>query len=299
MRKEVDVDLRGTEESGHQRKVGQFYDVLREFKKSRGALIGGGITMIVFLIAIFANIIFPDGPFKMYPGLHLQPPSSRFWFGTDALGRDVLTWVVWGARISLMVGFGAVAIETLIGIVAGFISGYYGGWIDEVIMRLADTILVLPTIMLLIVAVSMFKVRSILLIISIMGLLGWPWMARVVRSETLVLKESLFVTAAKSFGASDFWVILRHIFPNALPSIIVMITLDMPSYILWESTISFLGLGDPNSATWGLLLNFGKIYLRRAWWITTFPGLAIFFTCFAFNLLGDGLRDAFDVRARR
>jgi ABC-type dipeptide/oligopeptide/nickel transport system permease subunit len=281
------------------RKAGAIYDAWREFKRSKMALVGGVIVVIILGLAIFSSILFPDGPHAMRPGHNLIPPSPEYPLGTDALSRNVLSWIVWGARVSLSVGLGACAIELVIGVSIGLVSGYFGGWIDDVFMRLADTLLTLPIILLLIVANSMFELRSYTLIIVLMGLMGWPWMARVVRSETLTVKNSLFVTAAKSMGAGEFRILFNHILTNLLPSIITLLTLDLPSYILWESTISFLGLGDPNAATWGLMLNFGKTYLRRAWWVTTFPGIMIFLTTLGFNLLGNGLRDALDVRARQ
>jgi len=226
------------------------------------------------------------------------PPSLEHPFGTDGQGRDMLTLVMYGARISLYVGLAAVSIEIILGVTIGMTAGYFGGKIDEVLMRLTDLVITLPTLMLLIVAVSMFRVRSISVIVLIMGVFGWPFIARVVRSEFLAIRETTFVEAAVSMGASNWRIIVHHILPNAFSSIIVLATMDIPWYIFYEATLTFLGFGDPSSPSWGVLLEIGYYYLTSYWWMITFPGLALFFTSLGFNLFGDGLRDALDVRAR-
>jgi peptide/nickel transport system permease protein len=165
-------------------------------------------------------------------------------------------------------------------------------------MRFTEIILTLPTIILLIVAVSMLEVRSSNIIMIMMAVISWPWMARTVRSEFLQLKESNYVEAAKSLGASDFRIIFRHILPNAMSPIIVLATIDLAWFILYQATLAFLGLADPTEVSWGIMINLGRRYLRTSWWVTTFPGLAIFFSTLGFNLLGDGLRDALDVKTR-
>lgn len=219
-------------------------------------------------------------------------------FGTDARGRDMLTLVLHGARISLYVGLAAVALEISIALVIGMIAGYFGGIIDEVLMRLTDLILTLPTLPLLLVTITLFQARDINTIVFVMGIFGWPFMARVVRSEFLTLRETTFVEAARSMGATPWRIILRHILPNVLSSIIVIGTMDLPWYIFYEATLTFLGFGDPFSYSWGVTLEGGRLYMSSAWWIITFPGLALFFTSMGFNLLGDGLRDALDVTTR-
>jgi len=270
----------------------------RKLKKSRLSVVGGGVVLFSLMVAVLAPIIAPYELKQEFYGEQMLPPSTKFWFGTDSGGKDVFSWVVWGARTSLYVGFASVLIEILIGCSIGMIAGYFGGIIDEILMRITDVVLTLPTLMLLILAVSMFQVRSINIIIMVMGGLGWPFMARVVRSEFLSLRESTFVEAARSMGASSWRIILRHILPNTLPTLIILVTIDIPGYIFWESALTFLGFGDPLSASWGVLIDKGTDLLLPAPWITAFPGLALFFTSLGFNLFGDGLRDALDVKTR-
>jgi len=285
-----------TEKTYKPSRATRLFIVWRKLKKSRLAVVGGGIVLLAIVVAVLAPVIAHYDPQRMFYGEERQPPSTKFWFGTDSGGRDVFSWVIWGARISLYVGFAAVLIEILIGGGIGMIAGYFGGIIDEILMRITDVVLTLPTLMLLILAVSMFQARSIHIITLVMGLLGWPFMARVVRSEFLSLRESTYVEAAKSMGATDWRIILRHILPNTLPTIIVLVTIDIPSYIFWEASLTFLGFGDRLSPSWGVLIQKGTDLLRPSPWITTFPGLALFFTSLGFSLLGDGLRDALDVK---
>jgi len=270
--------------------------VWRKLKKSKLAVVGFGTVLLVSVVALLAPIIAPYDP--EWRGYTSRPPSMEHWLGTDAMGRDMFSLVIYGARISLYVGLGAVLIEVLIALGIGMIAGYFGGKIDEVLMRITDVVLTLPTLMLLILAVSMFEVRGIHIITMVMGLLGWPFMARVVRSEFLSLRESTYVEAARSMGATSWRIIVRHILPNILSTIIVLATMDIPWYIFYEATLTFLGFGDPFSFSWGVLLKKGYLYLQTAWWMITFPGLALFFTSLGFNLFGDGLRDALDVTER-
>jgi peptide/nickel transport system permease protein len=187
-------------------------------------------------------------------------------------------------------------ILTVIGVVIGSISGYMGGRVDDVLMRLTEIVMTVPSLFLLIVMVSIFKVRGLHIIMTTIGLISWPQMARVVRSEVLSIKERNFVEAARSMGMNRFDIIVREILPNAIAPITVMMTLRLANAIIIESSLSFLGLGDPLAITWGSMLQRGHVVIRRAWWIATFPGIAILFATLAFNLLGDGLRDALDVR---
>jgi len=278
--------------------VGRGGIIWRKFKRSKASIVGGGIVLIIIILAVFSRVLYPTNPNKIKPENMFLPPSNEHPLGTDSMGRDVLAWITWGAQTSLIVGLGAVLIETVIALVLGGLAGYYGGIIDEVLMRVTDIILVLPTIILLIVAISFFQVRSLLLIMSVIAFLSWPWTARVVRSQFLTIKESLYVEAAKSLGAKDRRIIIQHIIPNIISPIIVLATFDLAWFILYEATLTFLGFGDPLTVSWGTLINWGRVHLRRAWWITTFPGLMIFITVLGFNLLGDGLRDAFDIRER-
>ena len=272
----------------------RLFTVWRKLKRSKLAVAGLGIVIFMFLMAVLAPIIAPYDPGWM--GTSRLPPSVEHPFGTDARGRDMLSLVIYGARISLYVGVGAVALELLIGLSFGMAAGFFGGVIDEILMRVTDVIMTLPELLLLILAVSIFEVKSIHLIVLIMGVIGWPFMARVVRSEFLTLRERTYVEAAHSLGASSWRIIITHILPNTLSTIIVLATMEIPWYIFYEASLTFLGFGDPAAASWGVLLEMGYDYIRVQWWMITFPGLALFFTSLGFNLFGDGLRDALDVK---
>jgi len=274
----------------------RLFIVWRKLKKSELAIAGLGIVLFMSMVALLSPIISPYDP--AWVGSARQPPSMEHIFGTDNAGRDMLTLVMRGARISMYVGMAAVLVEMLFGIGIGMISGYFGGIIDEVLMRITDVFYTLPILMVLLLAISMFEVRALDLIILVMGALEWPFMARVVRSEYLSLRETTYVEAAKSMGASSWRIMIRHILPNILSVLIVLATMDIPWFILFEATITFLGFGDPRSSSWGVLLERGFPHMQYAWWIITFPGLALLFTSLGFNLLGDGLRDALDVKVR-
>ncbi len=268
----------------------------RKLRRSVLAVIGFGIVLSLSVVALSASIIAPYDP--RWTGEVRRPPSMEHIFGTDNRGRDMFSLIIYGARISLYVGIASVLIEVCIGLTLGMIAGYFGGLIDEILMRISDVVLTLPQLMLLILAVSMFRVRGLHVIVLVMGALGWPLMARVVRSEFLSLREATYVEAAKSVGATSWRIILRHILPNILSTIIVLATMDIPWYIFYEATLTFLGFGDPSSPSWGVLLEKGYIFTTTSWWIITFPGLALLFTSLGFNLLGDGLRNALDVKVR-
>jgi len=274
----------------------RLFIVWRKLRKSKLAVAGFGIILFIFMLALLAPIIAPYD--TEWTGSARRAPSMEHIFGTDNLGRDLLSLIIYGARISIYVGLAAVLIEVILGIGIGMIAGYFGGIIDDVLMRITDVVITLPTLMLLLVAVSMFEVRSIHIIILVMGLFGWPFLARVVRSEYLSLREATYVEAAKSMGAGSWRIIVRHILPNILSTIVVIATMDIPWYIFYEATLTFLGFGDPSSPSWGVLLERGYIYMQSSWWIITFPGLALLFISLGFNLFGDGLRDALDVKVR-
>jgi len=273
----------------------RLYVVWRKLRKSKMAVAGFGIVLFMSIIAVFAPLLAPD-PQSM--STLASPPSMHHIFGTDQRGRDMLSLVIYGTSISMAVGVLAVLLEVVIGVFLGMIAGYFGGMIDEVLMRITDVVLTLPTLMLLIVTVSMFRVQGIFVMIFIMGGLGWPFLTRVVRSEYLSLRETTYVEAAQSMGASNWRIIMRHIFPNILSVVIVIATMDIPWYIFYEATLTFLGFGDPSSASWGVLLQRGSPLYRSHPWMITFPGLALLFTSLGFNLFGDGLRDALDVKVR-
>ena len=290
---------RETEEVYEPSKATQLYIVWRKLKASKLAVFGGGIVLLISVIALLAPIIAPYDHLDLWVFEPLSPPFSEALLGADDWGRDIISLLILGTRVSLYVGLSAVLLEAIIGLAVGMCAGYFGGLVDEVLMRIVDIVMNLPTLMLLILAVAMFEVRSINVIILVSGLLGWPLLARVVRSEFLTLKESTYVEAAKSMGASSWRIILRHILPNAMSSVIVLLTMDIPWYIFYEASITFLGFGDPASASWGLLMEHGRRFLLgQGWWIAAFPGLAILITSLGFNLFGDGLRDALDVKTR-
>ena len=270
----------------------------RRFKKNRLAVIGGIIVAMLFAIAILAPFIAPHDPDAINVRHVLEPPSLQHPFGTDDLGRDILSRVIYGSRISLAVGFVAVGIATIAGIIFGALSGYYGRWADTVIMRFVDIMLAIPTFFLIPAVIAMLE-PGIWNIMIIIGLTSWMGVARLVRAEFLSLKEREFVLAARALGASDFRIIFRHILPNAMSPVLVSAVLGIAGAVLLESSLSFLGIGvQPPTASWGNILTIGKDNIEIAWWISVFPGLAIFVTVLAYNLLGEGIRDSIDPRLK-
>ena len=259
---------------------------------------GGLLVLAVFVIAIFAPLIAPYNPSKIDIKNILVGPSSQHLFGTDELGRDVLSRMIWGARVSLEVGFVAIGIATMIGILLGALSGFYGGYIDSAIMRAVDIMLSIPTIFLVLAVIAILE-PSILNIMIVIGLTSWMEPARLVRAEFISIKEREFVTAARALGARDGRIIFRHILPNGLSPILVSATMGIGGAVLVESALSFLGLGvQPPTPSWGSLLSSGKDNIEIAWWLSAFPGLAILVTVLGYNLLGEGIRDALDPRQR-
>lgn len=255
------------------------------------------IILTAFVLAIFAPLIAPYDPDAINVKAILLAPSSAHWMGTDGLGRDVLSRMLYGSRISLLVGLVAVGISTAIGIVLGALAGYYRGWVDTVIMRLVDVMLSIPSFF-LILAVIAFLTPSIINIMIVIGLTSWMGVTRLVRAEFLSLSQREFVQASRTLGAKDFRLIFIHLLPNSLTPIIVSAVLGVASAILMESGLSFLGLGvQAPQASWGNILTDGKEYIQFAWWLSLYPGLAILVTVLGYNLLGEGLRDALDPRA--
>jgi peptide/nickel transport system permease protein len=266
------------------------------FFQNRSALTGGALIIILFGSSILAPLLSPYKPDEVNLQEVLSPPSRQHPLGTDELGRDVLSRILWGGRVSLLVGFVAVGISTLVGIFFGALAGYYGRWVDSLIMRFVDIMLCFPTFF-LILAVIAFLEATLWNIMAIIGLTSWMGVTRLVRAEFLSLKERDFVLAARSIGASSFRIIFHHILPNALGPVFVSAILGMGNAILVESALSFLGIGiQPPSASWGNMLTSGKDYLEVAWWLSLFPGLAILITVLGFNLLGEGLKDALNPR---
>ena len=272
---------------------------IKKIIRNRLALFGLIIVMTLFGIAIFAPLISPYNYKNINVQNILMPPSSTHFFGTDDLGRDVCSRMIWGARISLAVGFVSVGISTLIGITLGALAGYYGKFMDIFIMRFVDIMLCIPGFF-LILAVIAFLGANIFNIMIIIGLTSWMGVARLVRAEFLSLKEREFVLGAKASGASDFRIIFIHILPNALSPVFISAVLGVAAAVLLESSLSFLGLGiQPPTPSWGNILTEGKSNIEIAWWLSVFPGLAILITVLGYNLLGEGLRDALDPKFKK
>ncbi len=271
--------------------------VWQRFRRNRMALTGAAIVLFMFMMAVAASFTSVD-PAAIDISKSLLPPSWEHPLGTDDLGREVLVRMLYGARISLLVGFVAVGISTLIGIACGALAGYYGGWIDAVMMRFVDIMLCFPAFF-LILAVIAFLEPSIWNIMIVIGLTSWMGVARLVRAEFLSLRQRDFVLAAQAMGASDVRLIFRHILPNAMSPVLVSATLGVAGAILTESALSFLGIGvQPPTPSWGNMLIIGKQTLGSAWWLSIFPGLAILITVLGYNLLGEGIRDALDPRIK-
>ncbi len=272
----------------------------RQFRRNRMAMAGLIIMLLLYAVTLLTPLIAPFDPAMQgdIVSTRYLPPSAEHLMGTDKFGRDILSRVLYGARISLSIGFIAVGISITLGTLVGSLSGYYGGVVDGVLMRITDMMLAFPRLVLLIVVIALFE-PSIWLVVIVLGLTGWMGTARIVRGEVLSLREREFVQAARALGMGDVRIILRHVIPNTLAPVIVSATLGIGLTILTEASLSFLGLGvQPPTASWGNMVSDGRDALISAWWIATFPGLAIVFTVIAFNLLGDGLRDALDPRMR-
>jgi peptide/nickel transport system permease protein len=268
----------------------------KRFKKNRLAVAGGVIVLALFIIAVFAPLLSPYNPNDIDRTQILEPPSFKHPLGTDDLGRDILSRMIWGARISLSVGFVAVGIATVIGMILGAISGYYGSWTERIVMRFIDIMLSIPTFF-LILAVIAFIGPSIWNIMIIIGLTSWMGVARLVRAEFLSLKEREYVLAAKAVGSSDIRIIFRHIMLNSMAPVLVSAVLGVAGAVLVESALSFLGIGvQPPTPSWGNILTLGKDNIQIAWWLSVFPGLAILITVLGYNLLGEGIRDSIDPR---
>lgn len=273
-------------------------EFLRRLARNRLAVAGGVVVIVLFIVAAAPSVFAPYDPDRIDILRVLEPPSAAHVLGTDELGRDVLSRIVYGARISLAVGFVATGIALAIGLVIGLFAGYYGTWVDSVLMRFVDIMLCFPSFF-LILAVIAFLGPSILNIMAVIGLTSWMGAARLVRAETLSLKERDFVAAARAQGAGDGRIIFRHILPNALAPVYVWATLGVAGAILVESGLSFLGIGvQPPHPSWGNMLTAGKDNIEFAWWMSAFPGLAIFVTVLGYYLLGEGIQEAVDPRLK-
>ena len=268
----------------------------KRFRTNSLAMGGGIIVLALFFAAVLAPLLSPCNPDDIDRKHILEPPGVHHPLGTDDLGRDVLSRMIWGARISLAVGFVAVGIATFIGMIIGALAGYYGGWVESVTMRFIDIMLSIPTFV-LILAVIAFIGPSIWNIMIVIGITSWMSVARLVRAEFLSLKEREFVLAARALGASDFRIIFRHIMINSMAPVLVSAVLGIAGAVLVESALSFLGIGvQPPTPSWGNILTLGKDNIEIAWWLSVFPGLAILITVLGYNLLGEGIRDSIDPR---
>jgi peptide/nickel transport system permease protein len=268
-------------------------------RKNKLMLAGSGLVLLLLFVSLLAPWLAPYDPGQIDLTNVLASPSFKHLFGTDQLGRDVLSRMIWGARISLKVGFVATGVAIIIGTILGAVAGYYGGWVDSVIMRFVDIMLCFPTFF-LILAVIAFLEPSIWNIMIIIGLTGWMGVTRLVRADFISLRERDFVKAARAIGASDVRIIFLHILPNAMASILVAATLGIAGAILTESALSFLGIGvQPPTPSWGNILTAGKDNIDIAWWLSFYPGLAILITVVGYNLLGEGIRDLLDPRLKK
>jgi peptide/nickel transport system permease protein len=274
-------------------------DAIRRLVRNRGALAGLAILALLALMAIAAPLVAPYDPNAIAPVSNLAAPSAAHLFGTDQFGRDVLSRIMFGARLSFEVGFIAVSLAMACGVVLGLIAGYFGHTVDAVIMVLIDIMLAFPGILLALAIIAILGPSLYNLMIAV-GIAGIPAYTRLVRGTTLAAKQQSYVEAARVSGAKDAAIMFRHIFPNILSPVIVLATLGIGSAILIGASLSFLGLGaKPPTPEWGAMLSAGRNYLSIAWWITLFPGLAIMVTVLSINMVGDGLRDALDPRLKR
>ncbi len=268
--------------------------LLRMCRQNKLAAASAIIIFIIILMAVLAPVIAPYGESEQDLLNRLQGPSAAHWFGTDELGRDVFTRILYGARVSLTIGILPSIIALVVGVTLGLLAGYLGGWVDYLIMRVADVMLSIPSLLLAMVVMYTLGSSTMTLFIAL-SMVNWASVARVVRSHTLSLKESEYVEAARSIGVSKWSIMFRHIMPNCNPSLIVLFTLNIPSAILSESSLSFLGIGvQPPQASWGLMVNQAKEFLFTSPWLCLAPCLSIMVVVLAFNFLGDGLRDVLD-----
>lgn len=272
--------------------------MMKRLLNNKAASAALAFIVLILLFALFAPWIAPYNPSEIDGSSILAAPSHMHLLGTDALGRDIFSRIIYGSRISLSIGFIAVGIAVLIGIFFGSIAGYYGGRIDSILMRFVDIMLCFPTFFLILAVIAILE-PSIFNIMAVIGLTSWMGVARLIRAEILTLKERDYVAASKVMGASDRWIIVKHLIPNAIGPVIVSATLGIGGAILVESALSFLGIGvQPPTPSWGNILMDGKSTLGIAWWLTIFPGVFILLTVLAYNLLGEGLRDILEPRLK-
>lgn len=267
------------------------------FRRNRAAVLGAVVLTLVLLVAAVGPVLYPVDPFDMV-GRPFQPPFGRFPLGTDVAGRDILAGIFHGARVSLLIGVMASLAATIVGVTLGAIAGYYGGWIDNVLMRTTDFFLTIPSFVLAVVLVAIFS-PNVVSITAAIAVVSWPSVARLARGEFIAHREREYVQGCRALGMSDAEIIALQILPNALPPVIVVSSLMVATAILTESGLSFLGLGDPNLVSWGYMIGVARTVLRTAWWMAAIPGVMIVITVLAINLVGEGLNDALNPRLRR
>ncbi len=267
------------------------------FSKNKSAVFGFIILFLVILMAVIANWIYPDDPFRLAGKPMSSPGTNGFLLGSDTLGRDVAAGIAHGAKTSILIGLLATIAAVFIGIIFGALAGYYGGVIDDALMRVTEIFQTIPSFVFAILLVAIMKpsIESIVIAITVVS---WPAVARLVRGEFMSLKNREFVQACHTLGMNDSRIMMREILPNCLSPVIVIGSLMVATAILIESGLAFLGLGDPNIMSWGFQIGAGRTMLRSAWWVCTFPGIAILITVLAINLVGEGLNDAFNPRLR-
>lgn len=277
---------------------GLWSDALGRLFQNKGATVGGIVFLLIVAGAIAAPRLAPENPIRLNVAESLDPPGPRHWLGTDQFGRDILSRIIYGARVSVAMGFVAVAISVAGGSVLGLLSGYYLGTVDLAIMRVVDVMLAFPGILLALVIIAVLGPNLSSAMIAV-GVSGMPVFIRVVRGSTLSVREFQYVEAARVAGCGDLRIIFRHVLPNVSAPVIVLVTLGIPGAIISGAALSFLGLGiRPPTPDWGAMLSEGRSFMSTAWWLSTFPGLAIVVIVMAINLFGDGLRDALDPRLK-
>jgi peptide/nickel transport system permease protein len=288
-----------TQKPGAPKRRSQWAEVWRRLKKNKMAMFGLVVILIIIITAIFADVIAPYSFRAQNLRRIAEGPSADHWLGTDELGRDILSRIIHGTRVSLQVGFIAVSISVFIGGFLGAVSGYYGGRLDNIVMRIMDVLLAIPSILLAIAIVSVFGGSLVNVMIAV-GISSIPVYARIVKASVISIKEQEFIEAARAIGAKDLRIIFKHVLPNSMAPIIVQGTLGVANAILSAAGLSFIGLGvQPPIPEWGAMLSGGRTFIRNSPHIATFPGVAIMITIFALNLLGDGLRDALDPRLKQ
>jgi peptide/nickel transport system permease protein len=277
--------------------VGGLAGFWRQFRRHRLGVAGLAAVVLLGLVAVFAPWLAPHDPFTTSRASFLPPGSPGYPLGTDHLGRDVLSGVIWGSRVSLIVGLAAAFTATVIGILVGAVSGFFGGWVDELLMRVTELFQIIPRFVLALIVVAFFG-SGLTNLILVIGVLSWPQTARLVRSQYLRHRSLPYVDAARVVGMRAWRIIFVEVLPNVLAPVIVVASLDIAQAILLEASLGFFGLGDPNLRSWGGMLNTAQGFVQRAWWMSVFPGAAISLSVLAFNLLGDGLNEATDPRLR-